>query len=120
MPAEGARRVLVVEDEEDVRHSVELVLSQAGFAVETARDGKEGLHKIAACRPDLVVLDLPVRDGIEVLRRVRAEPGPQPRVVMLSALGDLSRAHAATAWACSTKPFSPHAFLAICPQALTA
>ncbi|HUT76928.1 MAG TPA: response regulator, partial [Polyangia bacterium] len=69
-------RVLVVEDNEDVRQVIKVYLSSRGFEVIEAADGLAGLER-AAERPDLILLDvlLPKIDGIEVLRRLRATPG---------------------------------------------
>src|SRR5262249_16794120 len=66
------KRVLVVDEEEDVRELLKTVLDDAGYAVETAANGAEGLAKISAVQPDLVLLDLnmPVLDGWEVLERL--------------------------------------------------
>jgi DNA-binding response OmpR family regulator len=50
-------RVLVVDDEPDLLELVRFHLAQAGFEVETARDGRQGLEAIRRRRPDLVVLD---------------------------------------------------------------
>ena len=67
------RRVLVVEDEPDLRRSLERVLSLAGFTVLLAADGRAGLRAVHDLRPDLVVLDigLPGLDGWQVLGRLR-------------------------------------------------
>jgi DNA-binding response OmpR family regulator len=67
------RTVLVVEDEPDLRRSLEKVLSLAGFGVLLAPDGRAGLRAVHDGRPDLVVLDigLPGLDGWQVLARLR-------------------------------------------------
>jgi CheY-like chemotaxis protein len=68
-------RILVVDDEEDVRRIVALALRKLPFAAEimTAGNGMEALQAVKAERPSLVVLDLmmPQMDGIEVCRRLR-------------------------------------------------
>ncbi|MDA1221545.1 MAG: response regulator, partial [Planctomycetota bacterium] len=68
-----APRVLVVEDDEPIRSLVERTLEDAGFAVDAAENGQVGLERVAAERPDLVLLDLmmPVMDGFEFLTRLR-------------------------------------------------
>ncbi|HKN56944.1 MAG TPA: response regulator, partial [Amycolatopsis sp.] len=70
---EQAGRVLVVDDDETVRDVVRRYLEVAGFTVEMAGDGTEGLAKFAAAEPDLVVLDvmMPGLNGLEVCRRLR-------------------------------------------------
>jgi len=71
----GPRRVLVVDDEPEIRLLVERTLTAKGFQVETAADGEEALKKIGALLPDLVLLDamLPRMHGFEVCRRSRSE-----------------------------------------------
>jgi two-component system KDP operon response regulator KdpE len=68
-----AQRVLVVDDEEQIRRAVGRALRTRGFSVEEAPDGESALDLEAATRPDLVVLDLnlPGIDGLEVCRRLR-------------------------------------------------
>ena len=70
-----ATRVLVVDDEPDLLELVRINLAQAGFEVETAETGEEGLARVRSSRPDLLVLDvmLPDLPGTEVCRRIRAE-----------------------------------------------
>ena len=70
-------RVLLVDDNPVVVAVYRSGLSMAGFTVDTASDGKAALEHAAATTPDVIVLDLmlPVIDGFEVLRRVRADPG---------------------------------------------
>jgi two-component system phosphate regulon response regulator PhoB len=71
-----ATRILVVDDEPDLLELVRISLSQAGFEVDTAETGEEGLSRARRNRPDLVVLDvmLPDLPGTEVCRRMRADP----------------------------------------------
>jgi two-component system response regulator MtrA len=82
-------QVLVVEDDSSIREVTTLGLEQAGFRVEAAGDGREGLLAFRRGRYDLVVLDvmLPTLDGFEVLREIRKES--QSPVVMLTARSDL-------------------------------
>ncbi|MFJ5219904.1 response regulator transcription factor [Streptomyces sp. NPDC088354] len=104
-------RVLVVDDDPTVAEVVTGYLVRAGFTVDRAADGHAALAVAAAARPDLVVLDLmlPGLDGLEVCRRIRAEHGEVP-VVMLTARGDeddriLGLEVGADDYV--TKPFSP-------------
>ncbi|SNS65744.1 response regulator transcription factor [Actinomadura mexicana] len=80
------RRVLVVDDEANIRDLVEVALRFHGFATATARTGKEALGAVREARPDLVLLDvmLPDLDGFEVCRRLRAD-GDQVPVIFLTA-----------------------------------
>jgi CheY-like chemotaxis protein len=118
---QGARRILIADDEEDVLQFISLVLEDAGFFVGTARDGREALQKIEAERPDLLVLDLmmPVLDGWQVLKRLRQDAQP-PRVVVLSAFADCPAAARAGAAACLTKPFLPGELVRTCEHTLAA
>ena len=75
----NGHRILVVEDNELNLKLVRDVLSYAGFDVVEARTGEQGVELAAACRPDLVLMDLglPGIDGIEALRQLRASPHGQ-------------------------------------------
>jgi len=66
-------RILVIDDEPNLRHTVSYALKQEGYEVVSAGDGEEGLGLFASTAPDLVVLDimLPKLDGFEVCRRIR-------------------------------------------------
>jgi two-component system phosphate regulon response regulator PhoB len=71
-----SERILIVDDEPDLLELVRFNLAQAGFEVQTAQGGLEGLEKAQRWRPDLVVLDLMLPDlpGTEVCRKLRADP----------------------------------------------
>ncbi|PTX99080.1 response regulator transcription factor [Opitutus sp. ER46] len=79
-------RVLVVEDAPRLQRAVAAALRHAGYAVDVAGDGEEGLWLAQANAYDAVVLDwmLPKRDGLTVLRRLR-ESGQETHVLMLTA-----------------------------------
>ena len=81
-------RILLVEDDPSIREVMALGLRAAGFAVETAADGLEGVERWRHDRPDLVLLDvmLPRLDGLEVCRAIRREATTP--VVMLTARAD--------------------------------
>jgi two-component system, OmpR family, response regulator MtrA len=81
-------RVLLVEDDSSIREVAALGLAQAGFAVTTASDGRQGLLEFRQGPFDLVVLDvmLPELDGFEVCREIRRES--RVPIVMLSARSD--------------------------------
>lgn len=82
-----AHKLLVVDDDEYIRELYEEVLTDAGYKVDTAIDGDDGLSKITKGSYDLVLLDvmMPKRDGIEVLRSLK-EAGTTARVLLLSNL----------------------------------
>ncbi|MDB2673409.1 response regulator transcription factor [Akkermansiaceae bacterium] len=79
-------RVLVVEDQDDLREVVAETLREESFAVDESADGEEGLYKALNWDYDIVVLDvmMPIMDGWEVLEKLRKEK--QTPVLMLTAL----------------------------------
>jgi len=84
------RSVLVVDDEPNIRLSLEFLMRKAGFAVRSAADGEEALAAIAEDPPDLVLLDvtMPRKSGYEVCEAVRANPAwSGVRILMLTARG---------------------------------
>ncbi|HUM14776.1 MAG TPA: response regulator transcription factor [Candidatus Nitrosotalea sp.] len=84
-------RVLVVEDEADIRDLLVFHLERDGYAVTTCKSGAEGLRLARSAPPDLILLDLmlPEVDGLEVCRRLRQDPVTQAvPIVMLTARGD--------------------------------
>ncbi len=113
-PASGAQRgsaarVLVIDDEPEIWRAVRAGLTGAGFTVEWASTGAEGIEQIARWHPDVVILDLalPDRDGIEVCRQVRS--WSQVPIIVLSVRGgDADKVEALELGADDylTKPFS--------------
>jgi DNA-binding response OmpR family regulator len=83
------KKVLVVDDEESIRELYRADLTDEGYEVELAADGRQALLGLDSFRPDLVTLDikLPDIDGIEVLRRIREKNATVP-VVLLTAFGE--------------------------------
>jgi len=71
----AAKRVLVIEDNEQNIYLTTFLLEKNGFQVVQARDGQQGLGLAASIVPDLILLDiqLPVMDGHEVARRLKAD-----------------------------------------------
>jgi len=67
------QRILVVDDEEDIRELLREMLGRAGFEVSEAADGRAGLRAFHASPPDLVILDvtMPELDGFQTLERIR-------------------------------------------------
>ena len=85
------QRILVIEDENDIRQLLRFNLEREGFAVLDAADGLGGLHMATSELPDLVVLDLmlPGMDGCDVCRRLKAQPVTAAiPVLMLTARGE--------------------------------
>jgi len=113
-----SRSVLVVDDEPNIRLSLEFLMRKAGFAVRSAADGEEALAAIAEDPPDLVLLDvtMPRKSGYEVCEAVRANPDlAAVRILMLTARGrDIEREKGLAMGADDyvTKPFSTQDVLA--------
>jgi len=70
-----SKRILVAEDQDDLRSIIGLSLGSEGYEVATARDGLEALEIARRRPPDIVVtnLDMPRLDGLELIRRLRAD-----------------------------------------------
>jgi CheY-like chemotaxis protein len=88
MTAAHERTILVVDDDEDLRSMVVLVLEDAGYRVRTAGDGIDALEHLARVRPDAILLDMrmPRMDGREFAKRLRTGAGSQiPLLVMTAA-----------------------------------
>jgi len=112
----GAVRILLVEDEAGIADFVGKALRAQGYQVDRAADGLEGEHRATSTDVDLVILDrlLPGRDGVEVLRGIRAVKPALP-VIVLTALGavdDKVKALDAGATDYVTKPFAVDELLA--------
>jgi DNA-binding response OmpR family regulator len=110
--------VLIVDDEREIRELLRYNLEKQGYKVIVAKDGEEGLRRIFATHPDLVLLDLllPGLNGLEVLREVRSEPSTKDTpVLLLTARGaemDKLLGFERGADDYITKPFSPREVLA--------
>jgi CheY-like chemotaxis protein len=97
MPATRADicRVLVVEDDQDVRESLSILLERHSYAVSAAVHGEDALERFrAGYRPHVMLLDLdmPVMDGFRLLEEIRKDPDwGEVRIIILSALRDSSR-----------------------------
>jgi DNA-binding response OmpR family regulator len=90
--------VLVVEDEPDIREAVVEVLAEAGYDAVGATDGRDGLEKLHACHPALVLLDLmmPGMDGWAFRAAQRGDPEvSRIPVIIVSALGRVAGLDAA-------------------------
>jgi two-component system response regulator (stage 0 sporulation protein F) len=87
--SETMRKILVVDDEESIRELYRADLTDEGYEVELAVDGRQALVLLESFLPNLVTLDikLPDIDGIEVLRRIREKNATIP-VVLLTAFGE--------------------------------
>jgi len=82
--------VLVVDDEDQIRQLIRETLEQAGYEVQEARDGKEGLEQYRSRPADLVIMDIlmPDQDGLESIMTLRRE-FPTSRVIAITGGSDM-------------------------------
>ena len=92
-----AKQILVVDDEERIRQSLNGVLKDEGYEVEEAKDGVQALKQIESDPPDVVLLDIwmPGMDGIETLERIKTQTSNLP-VIMISGHANIELAVKAT------------------------
>lgn len=112
------KKILIVEDEQDIRQLVTHYLEKEGFRPVAAMNGLEALKKVKEDKPDLVVLDLmlPEMDGLEVCKRLRSVPETAMLpILMLTAKAEESDTIVGLELGADdyvTKPFSPKALVA--------
>jgi two-component system response regulator ArlR len=84
-------KILIIEDDKELSHLMELELSNEGFSTEVAADGREGLEKIQTGKPDLLLLDvmLPRLSGLEILRKIRTDMKTDLPVILVTARGEM-------------------------------
>jgi two-component system cell cycle response regulator DivK len=108
-----SKRILVVEDQEDLRGVLRDLLTGSGYAVIEAGDGEAGVAKAKSDRPDLILMDIQmlVIDGYEATRRIKVDPALKPiPIIAVSSFamkGDEEKARAAGCDRYVTKPYSP-------------
>jgi two-component system, cell cycle response regulator DivK len=108
-----SKRILVVEDQEDLRGVLRDLLTGSGYTVIEAGDGEAGVAKAKSDHPDLIPMDIqtPVIDGYEATRRIKAVPALKPTAVVavssFAMKGDEEKARAAGCDHYVTKPYSP-------------
>lgn len=87
------KRILLIEDETDLRELYSSLLEEEGYEVEVAADGKTGLQKIRQGGYDLVLLDimLPFLDGLEILENLTAEKNPNQSAKTIVLLTNLAQ-----------------------------
>ena len=124
---EATKKVVCIEDEQEMIELVKLILSQHGFEVIGAVGGQEGLDKVAEIRPDLVVLDLmmPGIDGWHVYQKLRANPDLRDiPVIMVTAkaqsIDKVLGLHIARVNDYITKPFGPQELVQSVKRVLSA
>ena len=85
--------ILIIDDEENMRHMLSKMLARAGYLVQVAADGKEGLVKIADAEFDFILCDIkmPNMDGIDFLKNC-ADKNDKATIIMMSAYGTIDLA----------------------------
>lgn len=108
-------RVLVIDDEMEIRRLLKVALGAHGFSVVEATSGQEGLQGVLMNRPDLIILDLglPDKDGLELIQQIR-EWSAVPIVILSARENEAEKVKALDAGADDyvTKPFGMGEFLA--------
>jgi len=105
MPAE---RILVVDDDVNIRQIVRMCLADEGYDVYEAANGMAALEALGTAQPDLILLDMrmPVMDGLEFARQYSLSPGPRaPIVAFVAALNAEQECAELPAAAILNKPF---------------
>jgi CheY-like chemotaxis protein len=121
-PAQGGRRVLVVDDDPAIRDLFGLCLRRAEFVVDLATSGEEALRCVADIRPDVMTLDLgmPDIDGFAIIDRLRALPMSPPIVVVSGHVYvEETFVFGKPVVALLSKPLQPGDLVAACERALT-
>lgn len=87
---QSSKRILIADDEEEIRELLEFDISQSGYIVDTAKDGLEGLNKALNNTYDLIILDvmMPKMNGFDVCRNIRQAKLAVP-ILMLTAKGTI-------------------------------
>jgi DNA-binding response OmpR family regulator len=111
-----SKKILFIEDEEDVRGAVKFILEGDGYEFYGASSGPEGIAKITKYDIDLLLLDImmPGIDGFEVCRAIKSEPSIDLPVIFISAKAeatDIARGFALGADDYIIKPFEPNDLL---------
>lgn len=107
------KRILVVEDQEDLRGVLRDLLTGSEYDMIEAEDGAIGVEKAKAEKPDLILMDIqmPVLDGYDATRQIKADPNlrtvPVIAISSFAMKGDEEKAVAAGCDCYVTKPYSP-------------
>ena len=113
------KRILVVEDQEDLRGVLRTLLTGSGYEIIEAADGQAGVEKAKSDRPDLILMDIqmPVMDGYDASREIKSDPSLKPiPIIAVSSFamkGDEEKARASGCDHYVTKPYSPVQLLRI-------
>jgi len=119
-------KILIIDDNDAVRSTMARILALAGYETVIAADGNEGLARMRAERPDLIITDIimPEKEGIETIRQILAEQ-PTARIMAVSGGGRhgnmdfLSAARKLGAMEVLEKPFEPDELVTRVARCLT-
>src|SRR2546430_957091 len=114
--------VLIIDDEEEIRESIELLLNSEGLSTDTAANGEQGLKKIEENSYDVVLLDLmlPGKSGMEVQKEIKLIDPTLP-VIIITAIGAVETAVTATkegSFDYITKPWNNEKLVVIATNAI--
>jgi len=113
------KRALIVDDDPMIVKLQSMILTKAGYEIDTAANGREGIDRAAQGTPDVVLLDvmMPGLDGLEVTRQLKADPRTSaiPVVLVSARTGseDVAAGRAAGASDYLRKPFDPDDLIAL-------
>jgi len=111
------KKVLIIEDNEKNLYLLRFLLEKLGHKVVEARDGKQGLEKALAERPDIILMDiqLPVMDGYETTRQIRSheefKKTPIIAITSYAMMGDREKTLNAGCTDYIEKPIQPESFI---------
>jgi CheY-like chemotaxis protein len=118
----AVKKALIVDDDPMIVKLQSMILGAAGYEIDSAADGQEGLDRATQGRPDVILLDvmMPGLDGLEVTRRLKADPrtGAIPIVLVSARTGaeEVAAGKAAGAAYYVKKPFDPDDLIALLDQ----
>ena len=116
------KRILIVEDDRDLRFVIRMILERGGYEVAEARNGSAAVEAIGADPPDLIIADLamPVMSGVELVDQLRANPATVSIPIVLLSGGQVDSATSQRVDAVVAKPFEPDHLAACIESALHA
>jgi DNA-binding response OmpR family regulator len=109
------KKILIIEDEPDIREAMAEAVADAGFTVFTAANGAEGFQTAITEKPDVILLDIimPVLNGHETLKKLRQDPwGQHVKVIMLTSMDDVHNVGTAHEQNITDYLIKPHSSLA--------
>lgn len=83
---QNIKKILIVDDEEDIRLLLTKFLRRNGFDIESAKDGYDAIQKLQLFKADLILSDIlmPICDGYEFIKKLEAIPTPPPLIIFIS------------------------------------